>query len=291
LYQLLNVPLVVAQTIACVTSLPKLTQAMFCKEIDDFLQLLKSSPSGAIFNPWWQVDKQNDVGITAPAIRRKQLAAYLRKRLGKIKFAVIGEALGYRGGHFSGIPMTSERILLGKKKDDGIEPEHVFSSIKPRRTSKFRKCRDGFSEPTATIVWSTLLRLGLKPEQFVLWNAFPWHSFDLRRGILSNRTPTKKEGSTGLSVLEDFLDLFPCDQVVALGKIAATQLEELEVNAHCVRHPASGGAKLFRQQIAKIVNKVTWRSTSRRRGLDGRGNVIQRACITQRKRGIRKEAK
>jgi hypothetical protein len=30
---------------------------MFCKEIDGFLQLLKNSPSGAVFNPWWQVDK------------------------------------------------------------------------------------------------------------------------------------------------------------------------------------------------------------------------------------------
>jgi hypothetical protein len=54
-------------------------------------------------------------------------------------------------------------------------------------------------------------------------------------------------------VLKDFLELFPCEQIVALGKIAAAQLEQLGVNAHCVRHPASGGAKLFRQQISKIV--------------------------------------
>jgi hypothetical protein len=53
--------------------------------------------------------------------------------------------------------------------------------------------------------------------------------------------------------LEKFLELFPCEQIVALGKIAAAQLKQLGVNAHCVRHPASGGAKLFRQQIAKIV--------------------------------------
>ena len=57
-------------------------------------------------------------------------------------------------------------------------------------------------------------------------------------------------------MLKDFLELFPCEQIVALGKIAAAQLEAIGVKAHCVRHPASGGAKLFRGQIAKIVNKL-----------------------------------
>src|SRR5881227_2564128 len=90
---------------------------MSCEEIDDFLRLLKESPSGAVFNPWWQVDEQNDIGRNAPEIRRKQLRAYLRKRLRKANVAIIGEALGYRGGHFSGIPMTSERLLFGKQAD------------------------------------------------------------------------------------------------------------------------------------------------------------------------------
>jgi uracil-DNA glycosylase len=230
---------------------------MSWKEIDDFLRLLKNSPSGAVFNPWWQVDEQNDVGHNGPAIRRNQLRAYLEERLGKSTVAIIGEALGYRGGHFSGIPMTSERMLLGKKKESGIHPEQVFSSIQARRTSKPRKCADGFSEPTATIVWSTLLTLGLKPEQFVLWNAFPWHSFDPGRGMLSNRMPKKFERSAGLSVLKAFLDLFRCNEIVALGNVAASQLKELNFEIHKVRHPASGGAKLFRQQIEKIVKKVS----------------------------------
>src|SRR6266513_6552060 len=103
------------------------------RSVEKFMQLLKKSPSGAVFNPWWQVDEQNNIGPNAPRVRRKQLRAYFRKRLGMTKVAVIGEALGYRGGHFSGIPMTSERILLGKKKGSGIELEQVFSSIKPRR--------------------------------------------------------------------------------------------------------------------------------------------------------------
>ena len=224
------------------------------RSVEKFAQLLKTSPSGAVFNPWRQVDEKNDIGPQAPRIRREQLRAYLCDRLGKARLAIIGEALGYRGGHFSGIPMTSERILLGRKTD--IVPEHILLGITPQRTSKRQKCLEGFSEPTATIVWSTLLRLELSPEEFVLWNAFPWHSFNPHRGMLSNRTPTSSEQSAGIPVLKAFLDLFPCREVVALGRIAAAQLKVLAVSAHYVRHPASGGAKLFRQRIGRIVARL-----------------------------------
>ncbi len=246
---------------------------MFRKEVEQFLRLLRHSPAGAVFNPWWQFDAQNDGKPSSPGIRRKQLGAYLQQRVGKARFVIIGEALGYRGGHFSGIPMTSERMLLAKQANivaalyerrnlrhlighGGHRPPlQILQDFKPQRTSKPKIYPAGFSEPTATIVWGALLKLGLLPTEFVLWNAFPWHSFDLLRGVLSNRTPINSERAAGLPVLKVFLELFPCDQVVALGKIAIAQLEQLGVVAHCVRHPASGGAKLFRQQIAKIVDR------------------------------------
>jgi hypothetical protein len=223
--------------------------------LEQFLRLLKKSPSGGVFNPWWQVDEQNDVGPSAPAIRRTQLRAYLRERVGSAKLAVIGEAVGYRGGHFSGIPMTSERLLLRGGKNVQLAASKIFSGVKPQRTSRPEKCPNGFSEPTATIVWGALLKIGVLPDEFVLWNAFPWHSFDPQRGLLSNRMPNKSEQLSGRHVLRAFLELFPCEQIVALGKIAAAQLEQLGLNAHCVRHPASGGAKLFRQQIARMVKE------------------------------------
>jgi uracil-DNA glycosylase len=243
------------------------------KQLDKFVRLLKTSPSNAVFNPWWQVDDENDIGPYAPAIRRKQLAVYFRERLGKARLAIVGEALGYRGGHFSGIPMTSERMLLekhghilaapcdhqnvfGSATNGGHRPRlQILSGIKPRRTSKPSVCPDGFSEPTATIVWSALLKIGVMPDEFVLWNAFPWHSFDPDRGLLSNRMPNKSEQLSGRPVLKAFFELFPYEQIVALGKIAAGQLEHLGFKAHCVRHPASGGAKLFRQQIALVLKK------------------------------------
>jgi uracil-DNA glycosylase len=221
--------------------------------VEGFLELLKKSSPGPVFNPWWQVDKENDIGTSAPRIRREQLRLYLVSRLSTARIAVIGEALGYRGGHFTGIPMTSEQLLLGRKELAGIDARRCFADIAPLRTSKREISRYGFSEPTATIIWGTLLRSGLRPEQFVLWNAFPWHSFDPRRGMLSNRTPTVSERSAGLAVLRSFVSLFRCQEIVALGRIAAWQLAALNLSAHCVRHPASGGAKLFREQISKIV--------------------------------------
>jgi uracil-DNA glycosylase len=222
------------------------------KQLDNFVRLLKASPSSAVFNPWWQIDERNDVGPRCPSIRRKHLVVYFSQRFGKARLVIIGEALGYRGGHFSGIPMTSERMLLGKQAEIVAAPQ-ILATIKPRRTSKPSVSPDGFSEPTATIVWGALLKVGVLPDEFVLWNAFPWHSFDRRRGLLSNRMPNKSEQAAGLPVLKAFLELVPCDEVVALGKIAAAQLKAISVKAHCVRHPASGGAKLFRKQIVSIV--------------------------------------
>ena len=258
---------------------------MAINSIKNFIRMLRQSPPGAVFNPWWQIDEENDISPRSPAIRRKHLALYFSERLGNARVAIVGEALGYRGGHFSGIPMTSERMLLGKTPKPvaalyerrnllpnhggharqppfqsygvlGRPPLQIIAGIKPRRTSKPDICPDGFSEPTATIVWGALLKIGVLPGEFVLWNAFPWHSFDPHRGLLSNRMPNKSEQLAGRHVLRPFLELFPCEQIVALGKIAAAQLEQLGFNAHCVRHPASGGAKLFREQITSIVRRV-----------------------------------
>src|SRR3982751_4493300 len=89
------------------------------KQVGKFLRLLKASPSGAVFNPWWEIDQENDVGPHSPAIRRQHMAVYFCERLSKARLAIVGEALGYRGGQFSGIPMTSERMLLGKRPHIG----------------------------------------------------------------------------------------------------------------------------------------------------------------------------
>jgi hypothetical protein len=219
-----------------------------------FIRKLERAPcNGEVFNPWWETDIENDIEPGAPKIRRRQLAAYFAGRFGRAKIALIGEALGYQGGHFSGIAMTSERILLGHKTDAGIDPAKVLPGIKPRRTSKLDRIALGFSEPTATIVWEALLSLGVGACEFVLWNAFSWHPFDKRQGLLSNRRPTGEELRGCADILAAFLASFKFQTVVALSALAAGQLDRVGYRATRVRHPSSGGAREFRAQIAEAL--------------------------------------
>lgn len=225
-------------------------------KISRFISSLTKSPSyDGVFNPWADVDKENDMGSRSPGIRRKHLRHYLVSRLESVRYLIIGEAVGYQGGHFSGIPMTSERILLGFQRDRGIYPEDVLPGLQPQRTSMPEKMPRGFSEPTATIVWETILKSRPGPRQFILWNAFAWHPFDPRKGMLSNRKPRAKEMAESSNILEQFVHLFPGTTVVAMGKVAEEWLNKLSINCYTVRHPAQGGAKAFRTQLRNLLRK------------------------------------
>lgn len=221
--------------------------------IEEFIESLRETPAGNLFNPWWQNDPENDDYSNACEIRRHQLKFYLQERLGRTRFLLIGEALGYQGGHFSGIAMTSERMLLGLQKQKGILPQHIFTSMMPCRTSRVEVRKDGFNEPTATIVWSHLLAIGLDPYDFAIWNALPWHPFNSSRGMLSNRTPTDSEFSAGHARLADLINIMQPEKIVAVGEKAAVQLNIMGLDFAKVRHPANGGAVKFRDQFSALI--------------------------------------
>ncbi len=216
--------------------------------------LRKSHKMNGIFNPWWEFDKYHDISKEAPNIRRMQLYHYLLERVNHAKYLLVGEAIGYQGGHFTGISMTSERILLGGQKKRGVLPEHVFSGIKPNRTSKVNLKPLGFTEPTGTIVWQVILESNLSPYNFILWNAFPWHPFNPDADRLSNRTPTKNEFQAGLPFLSKLIKMTEIKKVIAVGEKSYAALTKLGIESIKVRHPANAGAKLFREQMAKILN-------------------------------------
>lgn len=221
--------------------------------INNFISLLEHNPPG-LFNPWYHRDKEHDETDEAPEIRRRQLEAYLTERQSRAKFLFIAEALGYQGGHFTGIAMTSERILLGhQEKKYGVRPDHVFKQIKPVRTSHPEINKKGMSEPTATIMWGALVDLGIDPFDVVLWNAVPWHPYKKKGGYLTNRTPLANEMEAGLKYLTSFLDIFDGAKVIAVGRKCEQSLGELGITHIGVRHPANGGAPKFRQQVKDLL--------------------------------------
>ncbi len=215
---------------------------------------LEKTPEGPFFNPWFDRDEEHDSTPEAPEIRRRQLRAYLAERLNSAKYLFIAEALGYQGGHFTGIAMTSERILLGHHKPvHGIPADGAFTTIKPQRTSKPEVNKKGMSEPTATIMWKALYNLEIDPYKTVLWNALSWHPYNPDQGLLSNRTPTDSELEAGFPSLRTFLDLFPGRKIIAVGRKCEQVLDEFGSSYIPVRHPANGGAPKFRSQLRAIM--------------------------------------
>lgn len=215
---------------------------------------LKKTPEGPFFNPWFDQDKRHDIKPEAPEVRRQQLKSYLSERLDSAKYLFIAEALGYQGGHFTGIAMTSERILLGHHKSvHGIPADGAFKNIVPQRTSKPEVNKKGMTEPTATIMWKALYNMGIDPYETVLWNALAWHPYDPEDGLLSNRTPTDAELEQGFASLRAFLDLFPDGEIIAVGRKCEQVLDEFGTSYTPVRHPANGGAPKFRKQLKALM--------------------------------------
>jgi Uracil DNA glycosylase superfamily len=220
---------------------------------EKFVADLSAYRSSAVFNPWGETDPQHDCDQFGPQIRRRQLQQYLTERIGCAETLLLAEAIGYQGGHFSGIPMTSERLLLGGLSHKNLGPELVFNGLSPRRTSLPEVRPQGFTEPTATIVWGFMAEHGIDPRSVVLWNAFPWHPYQPKKGLLSNRTPTDTELADGHRMLRKMLQLGQFKQIVAVGEKSFAQLQQLDIPALKVRHPANGGAGKFRAQMLDLL--------------------------------------
>ncbi len=205
--------------------------------LNRFLKSLQSQTSPHVFNPWTQHDPTTDLTRTAPRDRLDRLAAHLTI---KAKYVFVGEAPGYQGCKVTGIPFTSERLIL-----EGQIPR--VSTALARLTSRPRP----WSEPSATTVWGTLHKLGIA-EESILWNAFPWHPHQLKQHH-SNRTPTTTERPTGLPILKHLLLLYPKAQVFAVGRNAEWSLQQIGHPGIHLRHPSMGGASQFSRQLQKAV--------------------------------------
>ena len=179
----------------------------------------------------------------AARLRRRNLEAYL-EAVGRPRWLLLGEAMGYRGARFSGIAFTSERQLAG--------PRNVRLAWAEGRARPTSTLPELWTEPSGTIVWRALDGLA---EGVLLWNTFPWHPFsptsDRGDGRLTNRTPAPAELRAHRGVLSALLDWAQPARIGAVGRVAAAGLGELGVACTPLRHPARGGATLFTAQVRR----------------------------------------
>lgn len=224
--------------------------------INEFIEKLQNYHGENVFNPWNEFDASCDIGERAPIIRSENLRRYLELRPNP-KYLFIAEALGYQGGHFSGIAITSERILLGEHPD--VDPKTVLGDWRYERTSdvnspmlnRTQKLK-GFNEPTDTVVWNAIASHGLKTFECVLWNIFPFHPHQEGK-LLTNRTPNTSELDIGVEYAKDLLEMYPGMKIIAIGANAAKTLKRYGFACEEVRHPSMGGANKFREQVNEIL--------------------------------------
>ena len=208
--------------------------------VEHLFDLLAGFQGGGVLNQYRDVTSDLDLPHGA-AIRRANLRRYLGLFSGAA-YVLVGEAAGYAGCRFSGLPFTGEAQLVGPEcLPWACEAGFAQSSIgQPWR------------ERSGTIVWQAL---GQRRD-CVLWNAFPWHPFGVKR--LSNRRPRQGEMAQAREALTHFLSLFPGAQVYAIGRVSQRALGEIGVEARYIRHPAHGGKAAFVQGIVSLPVVREW---------------------------------
>lgn len=233
------------------------------KRFQTWLESLTLATHPLVWNPWRDYDERYDKSPEAPKQRLQQLESYLRPRLGKAKYVVVAEAMGYQGGHFSGIAMTCERMLLGHHPavlPEEIIPDAWFGKGDALRTSnpnspyiEQRTQRElGFNEPTDTVVWSAIKENELHPNDVLLWNIFPFHPYQEGQ-LLTNRTPTDEELLWGWQFTEILLSIHGKSLIFAVGKKAQQVLQSFGKEAIGLRHPANGGATAYKEGFKQAL--------------------------------------
>lgn len=231
-------------------------------KVETFIKGLQRFSAPQVFNPWHDYDERYDASRRGSSVRRQQLQAYLEERLHKAKLIMIAEAVGYQGGRFTGIAMTCERMLLGHHSS--VTPDRVFTGVIPKRTScadggyitKRTQREFGFNEPTDSVVWNAILEANIDPYEVVLWNIFPFHPFKGDDG-LTNRTPTQDELDQGWIYTKQLLSLFPDAHILGIGQKSSLTLQSYGIDVQAtLRHPANGGAGLYKQQFREFANSI-----------------------------------
>lgn len=174
-------------------------------------------------------------------IRKENLKLYLQNMMDKkSELLLVGEAPGWRGCRFTGVPFTSENILF----EENNPFKNIFELIAGygyKKTNENIKC---LKERTATIMWTGLKEAELYKFNPLLWNALPFHPYK-KGNIDSNRNNlSNKEKNIGIYFFKEIINIFNIQEnsIVAIGDTAKEVIEkvlknEMESN-RCFKHPS-----------------------------------------------------
>ena len=214
---------------------------------EELLELLLAYEGPGVFNQYRDWDPNLD-RPDAPAIRRANLRRYLEVFV-DAAYVLVGEAAGYAGCRFSGIPFTGETQLVGPTPlpwaaTDGYRQPSV--ALRPLSQTSLG---EPWRERSAEIVWPALNGR----RDCVLWNAFPWHPY--KGKPLTNRRPRTSELRQASQVLHHFLSLFSHAEVYAVGRVSQGALQALGIEAAYIRHPSHGGNRAFTAGVASLPRR------------------------------------
>jgi len=231
------------------------------RKIDEFIDLLSNFDTDLLYSIKSRINRLNGIlnqyspDIPENSIRRENLRIYMKHILEqKPNVLMIGEAPGYKGCRLTGVPFTSEQIL--------IQNENIFGYSKGFRISGENNNLE--SEQTATIVWEVLeklLNLGKDTSTRhkssnvpMFWNAFPFHPFK-GENTRTNRKPTGAELIAGEPFLRKIIAFSNFRTIIALGNAASDSLTSMQLPHTKIRHPSHGGKREFEEGLKKILTK------------------------------------
>jgi hypothetical protein len=155
------------------------------------------------------------------------------------RILVIGEALGYRGGLGTGIPISSCGLFE--------QASHPFL----RRLAQDIHYEGELREATASMVWEYLADRRTLP---LFWNAFPFHPHR-RHEPESNRGPTQTEICEGLTALQLLAAWHRPERIAGLGRLGtrAAQIAFPDRQIFALRHPSYGGKQEFIRGMDRLL--------------------------------------
>lgn len=191
---------------------------------------------GGMFNFYRDADPALEVPDAAE-VRRRNLRGFLVSLPRPPRVVLIGEAAGWRGCRFSGVPFTSEAQLAAGRL--------------PFRGNPTGRSMQPHHEASASIFWGALAPAF---PHFLAWNVIPLHPHRAGQPC-SNRSPAGAELERFSPLLSQALALLEPEEVLAVGRTAQRALAQAGLEAAPLRHPAHGGAPEFRAGIGGIIRE------------------------------------